>query len=208
MLLGTETTPFRWFHTCRVTQTSRAAQVATTVLATLLRTIGKASQDSVIVHRKATTACISVTAMMSTARTADVRTGSGSRPPARGFLDPQRPVVRPFFVVLVSVRGGAPPVDPAADPAHGGVPEVCRTEPARRGPSVRQAVPSRRNVAIRCQGGQFCRLACRDACRGCPAPLRRAHQLVTPHRPAVLFARVSRDPRPPVAARLTLFYAA
>ena len=33
-LLGLDTTPLRWFHTCRVTHTSSTAQVATTVLAT------------------------------------------------------------------------------------------------------------------------------------------------------------------------------
>ncbi len=69
----------RWFHIWRVTQTSRAPQVATTVLTTLLITIGNASQEPAIVHRNATVACISVTAMMITARTAAVRTGSGSR---------------------------------------------------------------------------------------------------------------------------------
>ncbi|MYS48033.1 hypothetical protein GTY23_44055 [Streptomyces sp. SID5998] len=78
MLLGAETTPLRWFHTWRVTHTSSAAQVATTVLATLLMTIGKASQDPAMVHKNATTAWISVTAMISTARTAASRTGSGS----------------------------------------------------------------------------------------------------------------------------------
>ena len=56
MLLGVDTTPLRWFHTCRVTQTSRTDQVATTVLTTLLITIGKASQDPARVHRKATMA--------------------------------------------------------------------------------------------------------------------------------------------------------
>jgi hypothetical protein len=80
VLLGAETTPYRWFHTWRVTHTSSAAQVATTVLATLLRTIGNASQDPATVHRNATTACISVTAMISTARTAASRTGSGGAP--------------------------------------------------------------------------------------------------------------------------------
>ncbi len=77
MLLGVETTPLRWFHTWRVTQTSSAPQVATTVLTTLLITIGNASHDPARVHRKATIACISVTAMISTARTEAVRTGSG-----------------------------------------------------------------------------------------------------------------------------------
>lgn len=56
MLLGTETTPLRWFHTCRVTQTSSTDHVATTVLATPPSTMGKASQDPAIVHRKATKA--------------------------------------------------------------------------------------------------------------------------------------------------------
>ena len=56
VLLGTDTTPFRWFHTCRVTHTSSTDQVATTVLATPLSTIGKASHDPASVHRKATTA--------------------------------------------------------------------------------------------------------------------------------------------------------
>jgi hypothetical protein len=78
VLLGTEITPFRWFHTWRVTQTSSAPQVATTVLATLLTTMGKASQEPASVHRNATIAWISVTEMISTARTAAVRTGSGS----------------------------------------------------------------------------------------------------------------------------------
>lgn len=49
------------------------------MLTTLLMTIGKASQDPAMVQRKATIACISVTAMMMTARTAAVRTGSGIR---------------------------------------------------------------------------------------------------------------------------------
>ncbi len=78
MLLGSETTPYRWFHTWRVTHTSTTAQVATTVLTTLLITMGKASQDPASVHRNATIAWISVTAMMMRARTAAVRTGSGS----------------------------------------------------------------------------------------------------------------------------------
>lgn len=84
MLLGADTTPLRWFHTWRVTQTSSAAQVATTVLAMLLSTMGNASHDPAKVHRNATMACISVTEMMSTARTAAVRTGSGS---LRRFAD-------------------------------------------------------------------------------------------------------------------------
>ncbi len=79
MLLGIETTPWRWFQTWRVTQTSRTAQVATTVLATLLITMGNASQDPASADRNATIAWISVTATTSTARTAAVRTGSGSR---------------------------------------------------------------------------------------------------------------------------------
>lgn len=79
VLLGAETTPLRWFQTCRVTQTSRAPQVATTVLTTLLITMGNASHEPANVHRKATIACISVNAMISTARTADLRTGSGIR---------------------------------------------------------------------------------------------------------------------------------
>jgi hypothetical protein len=76
--LGVDTTPWRWFHTWRVTQTSSTPQVATMVLTTLLSTIGKASQDPASVHRNAVTAWTSVTAMSSTARTAAVRTGSGS----------------------------------------------------------------------------------------------------------------------------------
>ncbi|KUN75258.1 hypothetical protein AQJ66_36340 [Streptomyces bungoensis] len=79
MLLGSETTPYRWFQAWRVTHTSTTAQVATTVLTTLLITIGNASQDPAIVHRNATVAWISVTEMISTARTAAVRTGSGIR---------------------------------------------------------------------------------------------------------------------------------
>ncbi|KUO18667.1 hypothetical protein AQJ91_24715 [Streptomyces dysideae] len=79
MLLGIETTPWRWFHTWRVTHTSSAPQVATTVLATLLITIGNASHDPARVHRNATIAWTSVKAMISTARTAAVRTGSGIR---------------------------------------------------------------------------------------------------------------------------------
>ncbi len=79
VLLGTDTTPCRWFHTCRVTHTSRTHQVATTVPAILASTIGNASQDSASVDRKATIASISVTATTSTARTAAVRTGSGIR---------------------------------------------------------------------------------------------------------------------------------
>ncbi|MBT2394161.1 hypothetical protein J7E87_33330 [Streptomyces sp. ISL-1] len=51
-----DTTPLRWFHTCRVTHTSSTAHVATTVLPTLLSTIGKASQDPASVHRNAITA--------------------------------------------------------------------------------------------------------------------------------------------------------
>lgn len=49
------------------------------MLATLLITMGNASQDPAIVLRKATIAWISVKAMRSTARTAAVRTGSGNR---------------------------------------------------------------------------------------------------------------------------------
>ena len=79
MLLGADTTPYRWYHTWRVTQTSSTPHVATTVLATLLSTMGKASQEPANVHRTAITAWINVTATMSTARTAAVRTGSGSR---------------------------------------------------------------------------------------------------------------------------------
>lgn len=75
--LGVDTTPWRWFHTCRVTHTSSTPQVATMVLTTLLSTIGKASQEPARVHRNAVTAWTSVTAMSSTARTAAVRTGSG-----------------------------------------------------------------------------------------------------------------------------------
>lgn len=56
VLLGSDTTPYRWFHTWRVTQTSTTDQVATTVLTTLLITMGKASQDPAIVHRNATIA--------------------------------------------------------------------------------------------------------------------------------------------------------
>lgn len=56
MLLGVDTTPLRWFHTWRVTHTSSAPQVATTVLITLLMTMGNASQDPARVHRKATMA--------------------------------------------------------------------------------------------------------------------------------------------------------
>ncbi len=79
MLLGTDTTPLRWFQTWRVTHTSSAPQVAAIVLTTLLITMGNASQDPAIVPRKATIAWISVTAMRRTARTAAVRTGSGKR---------------------------------------------------------------------------------------------------------------------------------
>ena len=53
MLLGTDTTPWRWFQTWRVTHTSSTAQVATTVLPTLLSTIGKASHDPATVQRNA-----------------------------------------------------------------------------------------------------------------------------------------------------------
>ncbi|GHF17683.1 hypothetical protein GCM10018772_48720 [Streptomyces fumanus] len=49
------------------------------MLATLLITMGNASQDPASVARKATIAWISVRATISTARTAAVRTGSGSR---------------------------------------------------------------------------------------------------------------------------------
>ncbi|CAL9631963.1 hypothetical protein SUDANB145_06101 [Streptomyces sp. enrichment culture] len=79
MLFGIEITPCRWIQTWRVTHTSSTPHVAATVLATLLSSMGKASQDPAIVHRKATIAWISVTATMITARTAAVRTGSGSR---------------------------------------------------------------------------------------------------------------------------------
>ena len=56
VLLGIDTTPLRWFHTWRVTQTSSTPQVARTVLPTLLITIGKASQEPASVHRNATIA--------------------------------------------------------------------------------------------------------------------------------------------------------
>ncbi len=78
MLLGSETTPCRWFHTWRVTHTSTAAHVATTVPATPPITIGNASQEPASAHRNATIAWISVTAMTRTARTAAARTGSGT----------------------------------------------------------------------------------------------------------------------------------
>ncbi|GLX52329.1 hypothetical protein Shyhy01_52790 [Streptomyces hygroscopicus subsp. hygroscopicus] len=48
------------------------------MLATLLITMGKAAQEPAMVQRNATIACISVTEMMISARTAAVRTGSGS----------------------------------------------------------------------------------------------------------------------------------
>ncbi|EFK98599.1 predicted protein [Streptomyces sp. SPB78] len=79
VLPGWDTTPLRCTHTCRVTHTSRTPHVATTVLATLLSTIGKASQEPASVHRKAVTAWHSVSATMMTARTAEVRTASGRR---------------------------------------------------------------------------------------------------------------------------------
>ncbi len=78
-LLGAEMTPLRCRQTCRVTHTSSTPQVAATVLAMELSTIGKANHDSPSVHSTATIAWTSVNAMMMTARTAAVRTGSGSR---------------------------------------------------------------------------------------------------------------------------------
>ncbi len=84
MLLGSDTTPWRWFHTWRVTQTSSTAQVATTVLATLESTMGNASHDPATVQKNATMAWISVRAAISTARTAAVRTGSAMRRLAAG----------------------------------------------------------------------------------------------------------------------------
>lgn len=79
VLLGMDTTPWRWFQTWRVTHTSSAPHVAAIVLTTLLITMGNASQDPAIVHRKATMAWSRVTAMRRTARTAADRTGSGKR---------------------------------------------------------------------------------------------------------------------------------
>ncbi|KND43393.1 hypothetical protein IQ64_18815 [Streptomyces stelliscabiei] len=79
MLLGAEITPLRWFHTWRVTQTSSTPQVAAIALAKVLSTMGNAGHESASVHRTATIAWTRVAAMMRTARTAAVRTGSGNR---------------------------------------------------------------------------------------------------------------------------------
>ncbi|GHJ20621.1 hypothetical protein ACH4LN_31195 [Streptomyces albus] len=59
--------------------TSSTAQVATTVEAMVDSTIGKASHTPAIEQKNATMSCTSVSATMITARTAAVRTGSGSR---------------------------------------------------------------------------------------------------------------------------------
>ncbi|MFE0645764.1 hypothetical protein ACFW2Y_29750, partial [Streptomyces sp. NPDC058877] len=79
VLLGSDTTPLRWRHTWRVIQTSTTLQVATTVEATAVMVIGKASHAPATVQRKATTAWMSVTEVSITARTAALRTGSGIR---------------------------------------------------------------------------------------------------------------------------------
>lgn len=78
-LLGLETTPLRWFHTCRVIQTSSTDQVATTVLITVNSIAGADSHEAATAASVATIAPISVTDAMSTARTAAFRTGSGIR---------------------------------------------------------------------------------------------------------------------------------
>lgn len=59
--------------------TSSTAQVATTVPAIPQITIGKASQEPVTARKKVTVASVRVTATISSARTADARTGSGMR---------------------------------------------------------------------------------------------------------------------------------
>ncbi len=56
VLLGCERTPLRCTHTWRVTHTSSTAQVATTVLATVLSTAGKANQAPAIAQKNATMA--------------------------------------------------------------------------------------------------------------------------------------------------------
>ncbi|GGT77921.1 hypothetical protein GCM10010272_22140 [Streptomyces lateritius] len=53
--------------------------MATTVLPTEVSSIGNASQEPVTAQKKATIACMSVTDVSSTARTAAARTGSGNR---------------------------------------------------------------------------------------------------------------------------------
>ncbi|SDJ85836.1 hypothetical protein SAMN05421806_10319 [Streptomyces indicus] len=78
VLRGVETTPWRWFHTWRVTQTSRTPQVDTTVPPTLASTMGNASDEPATVQKNATVVAISVNDPRITARTAAVRTGSGS----------------------------------------------------------------------------------------------------------------------------------
>ncbi|WP_372499153.1 hypothetical protein [Streptomyces somaliensis] len=104
VLLGSDTTPYRCFQTCRVTHTSSTDQVATTVLPTLLSTSGKADQTSASVNRYAATAWISVSATISPARTAAVRTGSGSlrRPAGSSTHNSRRPV---------PIRRPSPPLD-------------------------------------------------------------------------------------------------
>ncbi|CAL2060595.1 protein of unknown function [Streptomyces murinus] len=101
VLLGSETTPYRWFHTWRVTQTSTTAQVATTVLTTLLITIGKAGQDSAMVQERHHR-------LYQRDRDDDQRPHRrrphriGQRMPPRGLLDPQRPVLALYPVPLRS----------------------------------------------------------------------------------------------------------
>lgn len=78
-LPGAETTPYRWFHVCRVISTSSTPHVATTVPAIATSAIGSTSQDPVNARKKVIVDWVRVTATISTARTADVRTGSGNR---------------------------------------------------------------------------------------------------------------------------------
>ena len=51
VLLGVETTPWRWFHTWRVTQTSRAPQVATIVLTTPVKVSRSPARNSIEASR-------------------------------------------------------------------------------------------------------------------------------------------------------------
>ncbi|MBE9499515.1 hypothetical protein IHE61_18395 [Streptomyces sp. GKU 257-1] len=110
-LLGSESTPCRCTHTCRVIHTSRTAQVATTVLPMVDSTIGNASQTAAIEQKNATMSCTSVSAAMITARTAAVRTGSGRR----GFA-------------YISFTPPSPPPDPPTLPWTWPVPHTSMVQ--------------------------------------------------------------------------------
>ncbi|MCC0099335.1 hypothetical protein K7B10_32105 [Streptomyces flavotricini] len=112
VLLGSDTTPYRWFHICRVISTSSTPQVATTVPAIAQSAIGRASQEPVTTRKKVTVAPVSVTATISTARTAASRTGSGIRRLRAGSSShsdrPRAPAMAPSSSYIPIARSPCP----------------------------------------------------------------------------------------------------